>query len=108
MREAADERHHARTLASQMVGIVNGDVDAPRAAGKDEALQPLDARRVVDAQGGEIRIEDAKRAAPLLERAIHRRLEEAARIEALVDRPAQCRLHGSISRVLSLSGCRCA
>jgi hypothetical protein len=84
VREARDERHHARAMARQVLGVVQHEVQAPGAAGEQEFFDALDAHRIVQQQRRAVRIESAQLAAGLLEQAVDRRLEAGAIVEAVV------------------------
>ena len=86
VREAREQRQHARALAREMVGVVHHEVEAPRAAREQEARRGARCARVVQPQRRAVGIEDAQLAAGLLEQAVDRGLEAVAGVEALVDR----------------------
>ena len=73
-----------------VVGVVQHEVEPPRAARQQEALEALDARRVVQPQRGAVGIEDAQLAPGLLEQPVDRGLEAGAVVEALVCGFASC------------------
>jgi len=85
VRIAPEEAHHARALARQGVGAVEHQVDAPRAARHQEALEARDARRIVKPQPGAVGVEDAQLPPRLLQQAVDRRLEIGVGLEALVN-----------------------
>src|SRR5438045_6284647 len=86
MREAREQDEHARAVALQMLGVVQHHIDTPRAARVEEALQALDARRVVQAQCRAVGIEDAQLTTGLREQAVHGGLEAGAGVEPPVAR----------------------
>ncbi len=85
VRIAPEEAHHARALACQVLGVVKHQVDAPRAAGHQEALEALHARRIVEPQLRAVGIEDAQLPPRLLQQPVDRRLEIGVGLEALVN-----------------------
>ena len=63
MREASQQPHQPRALTREVVGAVHDEVQAPGAAREQEALEPLDARRVVQPQRCAVGLEHAQLAA---------------------------------------------
>jgi hypothetical protein len=69
-----------------MIGVVQHEVQAPRAARREEALESADARRIVQPQRRAVRIEHAQLAPGLAEQPLDRGLEALGTVESLVGR----------------------
>src|SRR5438094_660401 len=78
VREAREQAEEARALPRDVVGLVDHQVDAPRAARAEEALELRDARGIVQPERRAVRIEDAQLASRLGEQPLHRALEAGA------------------------------
>ncbi|MEX2239427.1 MAG: hypothetical protein WD775_01900 [Burkholderiales bacterium] len=98
VREAREQRHHARALARHVLRVVQRDEDAPRAARQQERLQPLDALGVVQPQRREARVEDAQLAAGRGQQPVHRLLEFGLAVERPVLGLRGCLAHRACSR----------
>ena len=100
VREAREQRHHARAVLRQVVGAVHHDVQAARAARGEELAQLLDALRRIEAQRRQVRIEDAQFAPLRGEQAIEGLLEIRLSVELQVLSLRRC-----FAQVFG-SGCR--
>ena len=77
---------------------MHGDVDAARAARREEARQLLHARRGIQAQRLQVGVENAQLAPGRGEQPVERVLEIGFRFELLILRLRPCLAHGARSR----------